>query len=83
MKLSNQITDKEKIEKRKAYLGDDKKQDVHEEDKSHLKDTLFAYLEAAKKYPTDFIVIECLNVQGQLLAPDTIHQMVVERIKNL
>ena len=82
LKLSNQITDQEKIEKRKAYLGDDKKQDIHEQDQTHLKNTLFAYLEAAEKYPADFAVIDCLNEQGQLLAPDVIHQRVVERIEN-
>ena len=59
MKMSNRITDKEKQKKRASYLGDSKKQDIHEADKKHLANTLKSYLAIAKKYPQEYKIIEC------------------------
>jgi len=81
LELSNKITDEIKIEKRKSYLGDDKKQDIHEKDESHLADTLGSFLHVAEEYPEEFKVIECLNDE-KLLAPEIIHQKIWELIKN-
>jgi dTMP kinase len=80
LKLANKITDKEKQEKRTSYLGDHKKQDVHEKDKNHLAEALNSYLRAAKEFPQDFKVIECLE-NGCLLAPEVINEKVVKIIK--
>ncbi|NQU83027.1 MAG: thymidylate kinase [Parcubacteria group bacterium] len=81
-KLSNKITDKEKIAKRKAYLGDDTVHDIHEKDQSHLKNALEAFLEASEVFPDDFEVVECIE-NGELLSPDKIHQKVLEVIKKI
>ena len=60
LKLAHRITDEEKKERRKSYLGD-KKRDIHEKDKNHLKNALDSYLMAAKEFPKDFKVVECLD----------------------
>jgi dTMP kinase len=78
-KLSPQITDKEKKKKRKAYLGD-KKRDIHEDDLTHLANSLNSYLEAAKEFPNDFRIIECIE-NKKLLSPEIIHQKVWKEIK--
>lgn len=51
IKMSNKITDPEKQKKREAYLGDYTKQDIHESDKSHLKNTHESYMLIAQKFP--------------------------------
>ena len=78
-KLSPQITDEEKKKKRKAYLGD-KKRDIHEDDLTHLANSLNSYLEAAKEFPEDFRIIECIENE-KLLSPEIIHQKVWQEIK--
>jgi len=79
-KLANAIKDKQKQERRKAYLGSSKKQDIHEEDKNHLKFALESYESVAKKFPKDFKVIECLD-GGKLLAPEVINQKIVKLVE--
>ena len=79
-KLSPKITDKEKKKKRKSYLGS-KVRDIHERDLLHLENALKSYLEAAKEFPKDFIVIECIE-NKKLLSPKIIHQKVWEQIIN-
>lgn len=81
LKLSNNITDTVKQNRRKAYLGDSKKQDILEKDKNHLRDALNSFLTVAKEFPKDFKVIECLN-DGALLAPEIINQKVVKIVNN-
>jgi dTMP kinase len=73
--LSSKITDKEKKAKKHLYLGD-KKRDIHEEDKKHLADSLSVYLEMAKEYPEEFIAVECLDKEGNLLSREEIHNKV-------
>ena len=80
-KLAPKITDKIKREKRRAYLGN-KKRDIHEKDLNHLANTLDCYLEAAKEFPKDFRVIECLD-NGKLLPPDIIHKKVLKEYANI
>jgi len=82
VKMSNQITDKDKVEKRKSYLGDDKKQDIHEEDKSHLADTLNSFLHVAKVYPKEFQVIDCID-NNAMLDPNTINGKIIKIVDNI
>jgi len=77
LKLSHNITDKDKQNRRKAYLGSSKKQDIHEKDKSHLVNALKSFLMVAEKYPRDFKVVECLE-NGELLPPDQINQKIIK-----
>ena len=81
LKMSNKITDPEKAEKRKSYLGDDKKQDIHEQSRNHLKNTLNSYLMAAEEFPNDFKVVECLE-NGEMLLPTIINEKVISIIEN-
>ena len=74
MDLSSQITDKEKQNKRKTYLGN-KKRDIHENDSTHLRNSLNSYLEVAKEFPGDFRVIECIK-NKKLLPIEIIHQKI-------
>lgn len=80
MTMSNKITDKEKIRKRMLYLGDSKKQDIHESDKKHLENTLKSYLAISKKFPKEYKVIECER-NGQFLPIQTIHKEILSVIE--
>jgi len=80
LKLSNNITDKEKADKRKSYLGDDKKQDIHEESRNHLQNALDSYLMAAKEFPNDFEVIECLY-NSEMLPAEIINKKIINTIE--
>jgi dTMP kinase len=81
MKMSNQITDIEKKNKRDAYLGDSKKQDIHEADKNHLKNTLESYLTILKKHPEEYHIIEC-EEKGKFLPKEVIGEKILEIILN-
>ncbi len=81
LKLAHKITDKEKKARRKAYLGRSEKRDIHEKDKKHLEDTLKSYLHAAKEFPKEFKVIDCVK-NKKLLSPKLIHQKIWKIIKN-
>ncbi len=80
LKLAHNIINKEKQKKREAYLGNSKKQDIHEKDENHLRSALDSYLLAAKEFPKDFKVIECLE-KGNMLAPEIINQKLIKEIK--
>ncbi len=81
MELSNNITDGEKQQRRISYLGDDKKQDIHEKNNSHLENALNSYLMAAKEFPNDFEVIECLE-KGELLPAEAINNKIIKIIED-
>jgi len=81
LKLAHKITDKEKKARRKAYLGDDKKRDIHQKDKKHQSETLKSFLNVAEEFPKEFKVIECIR-KGELLTPELIHQEIWKVIKN-
>ncbi len=81
LKLAHKITDKIKKKKRQAYLGK-KMRDIHEKDRNHLRLTLESYLQAAKEFPREFKVIECLE-KGDLLPPEIIHQKIWKIIKQI
>jgi len=82
LKLANKITDKEKIAKRKAYLGDSRIRDIHEKDRKHLSGALWSYLEASKNFPEEFKVIECIK-NKKLLNPEVIHEEIWKIIKRI
>ena len=78
--MSSKISDSEKVEKRKAYLGKSEKKDIHERDLGHLKDALMAYTETAGEFPDDFEIIECLK-DGRFLPRSVIHEKIWKIIK--
>ncbi len=65
----------------RGYLNG-KKRDIHEKDKSHLKRAESTYLEMAKMFPKDFVLIECVK-NGKLLSMKEIHELVWRRVKNI
>jgi len=75
-RLSVQSIDREV--KKQAYLRQSEK-DIHE-NLAHLSDAFDSYLEAAKEFPNDFELIECLE-NGKLLSPKIIHEKVVKIIQ--
>jgi thymidylate kinase len=82
LKMANNITDKNKKERRKSYLGDDKKQDIHEKDKGHQSATLESYLQAAEFFPEEFRVVECVE-NNRLLPSEKIHEIIWDIIKDI
>jgi len=82
LKLAHNITDKDKQNRRKSYLGSSKKQDIHEKDRSHLANALDSYLMAAKTFPKDFKVIECLQ-GGKLMSPEIINQKIIKIVEKI
>ncbi len=79
--MAHKITDKEKKARRKAYLGN-RKRDIHEADRKHLTDALKSYLHAAKEFPKEFKVIECIE-NDKLLAPGLIHEKIWKLVKKI
>jgi len=77
--FSGKITDKEKQNKKRIYLGR-KKRDIHERNLNHLKNTAKAYLDAAKEFPKEFKVIDCFK-NGKLLSPEIIHREILKIVK--
>lgn len=63
------------IYKRKREKNSVRRRDIHEVDFSHLKEAEASYLQVAKTFPQDFVVIECTK-NGRFLTPDEIHQKV-------
>ena len=55
--------------------------DIHEQDENHEKRALEAYLEAARMFPQEFQVIECLE-NGQMLSPMAIHEKIWDTVEN-
>jgi dTMP kinase len=82
LKLAHKITDEEKKARRKAYLGKSEKQDIHEKDKKHLRDTLKSYLHAAEIFPKEFKIVECLEKE-KLLSPKIIHEKIWKLMKEI
>ena len=78
--MANSITNKEKKEKRRSYLGDDRKQDIHERDIEHQTATLESYLQAAEEFPEEYRVVECVKDNNMLSSKD-IHKIIWEIIK--
>jgi len=81
LKLAHKIIDQEKLAKRKAYLGKQKR-DIHEKNKQHLADALRSYLWACQEFPRDFKAIDCME-GASLPPPSEIHQKIVCLIKKI
>ncbi|OGZ22218.1 MAG: hypothetical protein A2W55_00700 [Candidatus Nealsonbacteria bacterium RIFCSPHIGHO2_02_38_10] len=81
LKLSNKITDHEKMARRKAYLKDSETTDIHEKDRKHLSNALESFLQTANEFPENFEIIECVEKE-KLSPPEIIHQKIWEIIKN-
>lgn len=79
LKLAHKITDREKLKRRKSYLGN-RKRDIHEKDATHLRNALNRYLEVAEEFKKDYQVIECTK-NGRLLAPEAIHEEIWKKVK--
>ena len=75
-KLNEGQSDKDKIKKRESYLGKNIK-DIHEKDRSHFTDSLNSYLLAAKEFPKDFKVIECIENEN-MLSPEIINKKIIK-----
>ena len=58
--MSSNISQKVKKAQRASYLGN-KKKDIHERDIHHLEGALDAYLFAAREFPREFHVVECVE----------------------
>lgn len=64
---------------RREYLRGARK-DIHEEDIEHLRAAENAYLQVAKLWPKEYIVIECAK-DGQPLPIPEIHEKIWEMVK--
>ncbi len=78
---SGNIFDAQKLARRKAYLGD-KSKDIAEIDINHQKNTLDSYLQLAREFPNDFIVVECMEGEN-LLSPEIIHEKIWQEVQKL
>lgn len=83
MKMSSNIKNAEKKQKRALYLGSDKAKDIHESDKKHLENTLESYIEISKRFPKEYKIIECQKKNSFLPIKDIqrkILKLVEERL---
>lgn len=80
MAHSNTVTDTDKKQRRTSYLGDSKKQDIHESDKKHLANSLKSYIAISKKYPKEYKIIEC-EEGGAFLPLETIHKKIIKLVE--
>jgi len=81
MKMSNNIKNAEKKQKRALYLGSDKQHDIHEADSGHLANTLKSYTEISKKYPKEYKMVECEEA-GKFLPIDQIHKKILQLVES-
>lgn len=80
MKMSSNIKNIQKKQKRMLYLGDSKQKDIHEADKAHLENSLKSYVAISKKFPQEYKIIECQ--QGNtFLPPKEIHKKVLALVQ--
>jgi len=73
-RLSGEVKDGEKLAKKQSFLGEEK-QDMHEQDLEHLKQAAASYDRLVKKFPDDFVMINCIRDE-QLLSPQKIHELI-------
>lgn len=79
--MSSNISNKTKKAKRTSYLGN-KKQDIHERDIRHLEGALDAYLFAAREFPKEFHVVECVE-GSRLLSISEVQEKIQGVLKSL
>lgn len=80
--LSYEMRDKliAKKDERKYLKG--KKRDIHEKDLNHLEKSGKVYLEIAKLFPKDFVLVRCVK-KNQLLSINEIHEKIWKVLSNL
>lgn len=66
---------------KRRYLGK-KKRDIHEVDVAYLKRVETIYLQLAKTFPEDFVVLECVQ-GGKLLSKEEIHEKIWQLVKEI
>jgi dTMP kinase len=79
LELSGNIEDKIKAKKKQLYLLN-QKQDMHEKDLEHQKNALLSYLQIAREYPEEYIVIDCMD-NGELLPAERVHDMIIKNLE--
>jgi dTMP kinase len=72
---------KKSKDKKSIYIKSNKK-DIHEGSKQHFLDSLSSYLHAAKEFPKEFKIIECV-LKDKLLPPGVIHEKIWKQLKNI
>jgi len=65
----------------RKYLGG-KKRDLHESDLGHLKHAEEVYIQLARLFPNDFVVVECVE-DNRLLSMDEVHERVWRIIEKI
>ena len=80
IKLVSNLKNKEKIEKKKLYLGNEKK-DIHEKSISHLTSALNSYLQFGKNFKKDFKIINCIK-NNKLLSVGEVNKMILKEVNN-
>ncbi len=78
--IAQSLVDKKGKAMRKYANG--KKRDIHEADIKHLKHAEMVYLEIAKLFPKNFILVECFE-KGRLLSIDEVHEKVWKIVKKV
>ena len=64
-----------------VYLGEDG-HDIHEECIQHLQDSYDAYVDITKRFPDDFVIIDCMD-SNRLLSKEEIHDKIYEIVKKI
>ena len=80
-KMAPQVSDKIKKAKRAACLGT-RKRDIHDRDISHLARALDSYLFAARQFPKEFRVVECMD-GGRLLSIEDVWKRVQSTLRSV
>jgi dTMP kinase len=78
--MAQKLVDKKSESMRKYANG--KKRDIHEADIRHLKHAEMVYLEIAKLFPKNFVLVECVE-KGRLLSIDEIHEKIWKIVKKV
>ena len=78
--IAQKLVDNKSANMRRYANG--KKRDIHEADIKHLKHAEIVYLEIAKLFPKNFIVVECVE-KGRLLSIDEIHEKIWKIVKKV
>jgi dTMP kinase len=78
LEIVGKLTEHQRLQKKESYLNG--KQDIHEKSVSHLENALRSYLWAAKEFPQEFKVIECIH-NGVMLPIQTINNKIIKLVE--
>jgi dTMP kinase len=76
VEIGQQLVDKKG---HRDYVGGSRR-DIHEKDLSYQKKVEKVYLYLVKKYP-HWLYIECCDKQGNLMSPETIHELIYDSLR--